>query len=154
VLTPFLDKRTKHPRDTGCWLYHAGGMDEKAIRQAALITLRRAILERFPPGRERIAWLRWLRAHWVTEAPTETHRRAEALRRDGSGTDERGERPSGSRNNRTSLWPAVCQQVPIHSCMARSRYGMLFGVTEPHFVSRRPIRRSPRPHTRRRWRGA
>jgi hypothetical protein len=32
-------------------------MDAKAIRRAALITLRRAILERFPPGRERRAWL-------------------------------------------------------------------------------------------------
>ena len=29
------------------------GMDEKAIRRAALITVRRAILERFPPGPER-----------------------------------------------------------------------------------------------------
>jgi hypothetical protein len=55
VLTPFLDNRTKHPGDSGCWLYHAGGMDEKAIRRGALIKLRRAILERFPPGRERTA---------------------------------------------------------------------------------------------------
>jgi hypothetical protein len=29
-------------------LRHAGGMDETAIRRAALITVRRAILERFP----------------------------------------------------------------------------------------------------------
>jgi len=35
-------------------------MDEKAIRRAALVTVRRAILERFPPGRERDAWLRWV----------------------------------------------------------------------------------------------
>ena len=35
-------------------------MDEKAIRRAALVTLQRAILERFPPGPERRAWLRWL----------------------------------------------------------------------------------------------
>jgi hypothetical protein len=28
-------------------------MDEKAIRRAALITLRRAILQSFPPGAER-----------------------------------------------------------------------------------------------------
>ena len=42
------------------------GMDEKAIRRAALITLRRAICERFPPGRERRAWLRWLA--WVVSA--------------------------------------------------------------------------------------
>src|SRR5262252_7452113 len=39
---------------------HSRGMDEKAIRRAALITVRRAICERFPPGRERQAWLRWL----------------------------------------------------------------------------------------------
>jgi hypothetical protein len=41
-------------------------MDERAIRRAALITLRRAILERFPPGLERRTWLRWLK----TMAPT------------------------------------------------------------------------------------
>jgi hypothetical protein len=35
-------------------------VDEKAIRRAALITLRRAICERFPPGPERRAWLRWV----------------------------------------------------------------------------------------------
>jgi hypothetical protein len=35
------------------------GMDEKAITRAALITVRRAILERFPPGPERTRWLRW-----------------------------------------------------------------------------------------------
>ena len=40
------------PRDTH-------GMDDKAIRQAALITLRCAICERFPPGQERRAWLTW-----------------------------------------------------------------------------------------------
>ena len=32
-------------------------MDERAIRRAALMTLRRAILERFPPGREQNVWL-------------------------------------------------------------------------------------------------
>ena len=32
--------------DASRWLEHANGMDEKAIRRAALITLRRAILER------------------------------------------------------------------------------------------------------------
>jgi hypothetical protein len=31
-------------------------MDEKAIQRAATVTLRRAILERFPPGRERQKW--------------------------------------------------------------------------------------------------
>jgi hypothetical protein len=45
--------------DAGCDLYDAGAMDEKAIRRAALVTLKRAILERFPPGPERRAWLRW-----------------------------------------------------------------------------------------------
>jgi hypothetical protein len=37
-------------------------MDERALIRAAQITLRRAILERFPAGRQRTAWLRWLRA--------------------------------------------------------------------------------------------
>ena len=40
-------------------LYDAGTVDEKTIQRAALITLRRAICERFPPGRERRAWLTW-----------------------------------------------------------------------------------------------
>jgi hypothetical protein len=35
-------------------------MDAKAIRRAALITLRRAICERFPPGPERDRRLEWL----------------------------------------------------------------------------------------------
>jgi hypothetical protein len=34
-------------------------MDEKALRRAALITLRRAICQRFPRGREREGWLEW-----------------------------------------------------------------------------------------------
>jgi hypothetical protein len=54
-----------HPKctgDAGHWLYHACGMDEKAIKRVALVTLRRAICERFPPGPERRAWLRWLGA--------------------------------------------------------------------------------------------
>jgi hypothetical protein len=34
-------------------------MDVKAIRRAAVITLRRAICEPFPPGHMRIAWLGW-----------------------------------------------------------------------------------------------
>jgi hypothetical protein len=51
VLTPFLDNRTRKTLVTpAAGLYHAAAMDEKAIRQSALITLRRAILERFPPG--------------------------------------------------------------------------------------------------------
>ena len=35
------------------------GVDEQAIRRAALVTVRQAILEPFPPGPERSAWLRW-----------------------------------------------------------------------------------------------
>jgi hypothetical protein len=31
---------------------HADGVDEEAIRQAALVTLRRSIRERFPLGRD------------------------------------------------------------------------------------------------------
>jgi hypothetical protein len=34
-------------------------MDGRGIRQAALVTLRRAIRERYPPGTERTRWLRW-----------------------------------------------------------------------------------------------
>src|SRR6266513_2779043 len=34
-------------------------MNEKALERAALVTLRRAILERLPPGPERTMWLRW-----------------------------------------------------------------------------------------------
>jgi len=37
----------------------AADMDAKAIRRAALITLRRAICERFPPGRGHDTWLAW-----------------------------------------------------------------------------------------------
>jgi hypothetical protein len=36
------------------------GVDAQAIRRAALVTLRRAICERFPPGAERRTQLRWL----------------------------------------------------------------------------------------------
>jgi hypothetical protein len=35
-------------------------MDERAIRRAALVTVRRAILNRVPRGPERDAWLRWV----------------------------------------------------------------------------------------------
>jgi len=41
-------------------LRDACDMDEKAMRRAALITVRRAICERFPPGQERDSWLAWL----------------------------------------------------------------------------------------------
>jgi len=34
--------------DFGCELYDGGSRDEKAIRRAAPVTLRRAICERFP----------------------------------------------------------------------------------------------------------
>ena len=46
-------------RDASRNLYDAAVMDEKAIRGAALITLRRSTLKRFPPEPERRAWLRW-----------------------------------------------------------------------------------------------
>jgi hypothetical protein len=45
--------------DAGRPLYDAAAMDEKAARRAALVTLRRSIVERFPPEPERRAWLRW-----------------------------------------------------------------------------------------------
>jgi hypothetical protein len=35
------------------------GMNEEAIRRAALVTLRRAIQEGFTPGAERTRWLLW-----------------------------------------------------------------------------------------------
>jgi hypothetical protein len=35
-------------------------MEPEAIRRAALMTLRRAIRERFTPRRERHAWLTWV----------------------------------------------------------------------------------------------
>jgi len=53
-------------------------MDAKAIRQAALITLRRAICERFPPGLapmvsnvydERLGWQCWIGFCWATPNP-------------------------------------------------------------------------------------
>jgi hypothetical protein len=59
--TAFLADRTRNSVVTppaGCTTLT--GMDEKAIRRAALITLRRATCVRFPPGLERRAWLRWL----------------------------------------------------------------------------------------------
>src|SRR5215471_19859 len=40
-------------------LYDAGTVDEKAIRRAALTTLRRAVCERFPAGREPRGLLTW-----------------------------------------------------------------------------------------------
>jgi len=54
-------------------------MDEKSIRRAALITLRRAILKRLPAGRERSAWLRWLRAQKYCAAGGEGRGGAEGL---------------------------------------------------------------------------
>jgi hypothetical protein len=49
--------------DAGRDLYDAGGMDEKTIRRAAAVTLRRAICVRFPPGQERRRWLRRVAAN-------------------------------------------------------------------------------------------
>jgi hypothetical protein len=46
--------------DASLCLHHAGGMDLKAIRRAAEITLRRAILANFPSGPERDRCLEWL----------------------------------------------------------------------------------------------
>jgi hypothetical protein len=74
-------------------LHHAAWMDQQALRRAALITLRRAILERFPAGLERTAWLRraasragqeavlsgWHRAH-AAVLPFKRCRRGVALR--------------------------------------------------------------------------
>jgi hypothetical protein len=37
-------------------------MDERALIRAAEITLRRVILQNFPPGPERRAWLRWIQS--------------------------------------------------------------------------------------------
>jgi hypothetical protein len=38
----------------------ATDMDPKALRRAALVTLRRVIYQRFPPGPVRDQWLAWL----------------------------------------------------------------------------------------------
>jgi hypothetical protein len=46
-------------------------MDGRAIRRAALATLRRAIRERFPPGRARRVWLAW--AQRVSEPTAVLH---------------------------------------------------------------------------------
>lgn len=48
--------------DAGRYPQDADAIDAKAIRRAALITLRRAICERFPPGKEQTKWLRWIAA--------------------------------------------------------------------------------------------
>jgi hypothetical protein len=51
-------------------LYDACGTDDKAIRRARpLVTLRRAICKRFPPGPERQAWLRWLLTYLSRKQP-------------------------------------------------------------------------------------
>ena len=55
----FMRPRQKLSGDAGRGLHHAAGMDEKAVRRAAFVTVRRAICERFPPGRERAKWLAW-----------------------------------------------------------------------------------------------
>jgi hypothetical protein len=41
----------------GAGLCDARPMEEKAVRRAVLVTRRRAILQRFPPGPERAQWL-------------------------------------------------------------------------------------------------
>jgi hypothetical protein len=35
-------------------------VDARAIKRAARLTLRAVICQRFPPGRERRAWLAWV----------------------------------------------------------------------------------------------
>jgi len=57
-----LRSRRKFSRDARGDLPHADAVGERAIRRAALITLRRAICKRFPAGRQRRAWPRWLLA--------------------------------------------------------------------------------------------
>ena len=51
--------RLKSSSDIRSALYDAAPVRSKTIRHAALITLRRAICGRFPPGPERTWWLRW-----------------------------------------------------------------------------------------------
>jgi hypothetical protein len=51
-------------------------MDSKAIKRAALMTLRRAIFERFPPGPTRRAWLRWAERLERSERPDRVWRDA------------------------------------------------------------------------------
>jgi hypothetical protein len=53
---------TKLSTDADRELYDSGGMNDEAIRRAALVTLRRAICQHFPPGRELRAWLRWIQS--------------------------------------------------------------------------------------------
>jgi hypothetical protein len=55
-----LHSRQKFSSDAGDKPLDAARVDDEAIRRAAFITLRRAICERFPPGAERRAWLRWV----------------------------------------------------------------------------------------------
>jgi hypothetical protein len=63
MLTPFLSNRTRFSVGTlpADWMI-LPRMDEQVLIRAAYITLFRVSLERFPPGAERRAWLRWLRA--------------------------------------------------------------------------------------------
>jgi hypothetical protein len=61
-------------------------LDEQAIRRAALITLRRAILQNFPPGPERDE-----RLEWLTRAVSSRQEAWRALKLGGSaGTPEDG----------------------------------------------------------------
>jgi hypothetical protein len=48
-------------------------MDAKAIRRAALVTLRRAICKRFPPGPERWAHLQWAAGLAKSSTPRQSH---------------------------------------------------------------------------------
>jgi hypothetical protein len=68
VQSSFDDKRyfcataAEMANDSSRGLYHARVMDERAIRRAALVTLRPAVCERFPPGPVRARCLRWMDA--------------------------------------------------------------------------------------------
>jgi hypothetical protein len=92
-----LQSRPKSSSDARHKPLDAARMDDEAIRRAALITLRRAICERFPPGAERRAWLRSLErlaAPRNTRPPTYPRREQRRDRR-------RTARPLRRRNRRS-----------------------------------------------------
>jgi cell division septation protein DedD len=79
--------------DVGRILYDAARMDERAVLRAAQITVRRAILQRFPLGGERERWLAWAQQSGMAESLIRENKaprtRASARSADvaGSGTD-------------------------------------------------------------------
>lgn len=74
------ESRAKCRNDYRRRMRDAGGMDHAAIRQAALITLRRTICRRSRPGRERHAWLAWVQ---TLSAPSTPLHYGEAIQREG-----------------------------------------------------------------------